>query len=456
MSTSPADLDAPAFGPAALDDGAGQTVRPSGRGKNEITVVQVPVCVPVPGFLSADAPAATSTLEADIKKLKAALDTAARNAPVKRFGRRNKLPPGVVRGSAASGLLPAMLRRPSIAVAGMALATVMAAGVFAFVILPQTDDWELAELPPAASREPSAPAATALPYGSEAGATASEAARQSPPLPQPAAPLPPASPPESPPVTTPMEVAALLMTDDSHATPALPAIPEPSAMTARAPEPEPAPPASPEPHAPAAPAPPALAAPASPDAPMVAAREPEPPVMPDPQAEWPAANRTPPGVGMAAAPHGPSFPFADSTARYLSGAEQQKLSADRLRTARNEIFVRKGFKDDAIRVSSGAAEAGTPVAVTDPHRQYLTAAQLRHLSPDQLVLVRYEILARRGRYFKDPALRAYFEQFAWYRPYAWEVPLTLVERANVDLIGAYQQTMLAPGPAAKPWRTPTM
>jgi hypothetical protein len=254
-------------------------------------------------------------------------------------------------------------------------------------------------------------------------------------------------PPERGPIETPIEVAALLMTDDSHIVPAPSAIPQPSAMTAQ----EPAPPTA----TPESPAPPALAAPARPDVPMMAAREPVRPPRQEPQAEWPAGHRMPPGVGMAAVPHGSNFESASSSARYLTA--EQKLSVDRLRAARNEIFVRKDFKDDALRITAGTAEleAGARVAVTDPHSQYLTTAQLQRLSPDQLVLVRSEILARRGRYFKDPALRAYFEQFAWYRPYAWEVPLTPVERANVDLIRSHQQTMLAPGPAAR-WRAPPM
>jgi hypothetical protein len=483
MSTSPANPDASVCSPAAPDDGAGQMARPlSGRGTDEITVVQVPGCPPVPGFLTADAarpvadgaqPPATPTLEAEVKKLQAALHTAARSSPVKRLGRRDKLRPGAVRGSAAPGLLS----RRSFRGVGMALATVMiaaAVGAFVFVVLPQTDEWELAELRPVASPEPSAPPATAVPPGSEAGVTASEAARQSQPtqaqptqaqptqsspLPQPVAPLPPVAPPASQPIETPIEVAPLLMTDDSHAAPAPAAIPEPSAMTASATPPaapDPPAPAAPDPPAPATPAPPAVA-PTRPEAPVMAAREPVRPAGHEPQAEWPAANRMPPGVGMAAAPHGGSnFQSADSSARYPTGAEQ-KLSVDRLHTARNEIFVRKGFKDDALRVYPGAAELeAARVAATDPHREYLTRAQLQRLSPEQLVLVRNEILARRGRYFKDPALRVYFEQFAWYRPYAWVVPLTPVERANVDLIWSYQQTMLAPGPAARPWRAPPM
>ncbi len=247
---------------------------------------------------------------------------------------------------------------------------------------------------------------------------------------------PPGPLPESEPPGTPMEVAALLMDDDSRAASPPPALPERSTMTSQEPPATRGPPA------------PASATPAASDAPVVTAPELVPPASPEPPAESRSADRAPQGAGTAAAPQG--VEAANPGARYPAASEQ-KVSVDRLRMARAELFVRQGFRDDMLRVSSGAAER---VAITDPHRQYLTTAQLRRLSPDQLDLVRYEIFARRGRFFNDPVLRAYFEQFAWYRPYAWEVTLTRVEQANVDLIQSYQQTMLAPGPAARPWRAP--
>ena len=64
---------------------------------------------------------------------------------------------------------------------------------------------------------------------------------------------------------------------------------------------------------------------------------------------------------------------------------------------------------------------------------------LRGLSPDQLRLARNEIYARRGRFFRDPALAAHFGRFPWYRPYAWEVPLNAVEKANVGLIASLER-----------------
>jgi len=191
----------------------------------------------------------------------------------------------------------------------------------------------------------------------------------------------------------------------------------------------------------------------------------------------------------------------DSDVRYLSRAELQTLSTDRLHIARNEIFARRGrfFKDDALRAyffqfpwyrphtwevplspveqanvaaiqSVEEANVGSaqpieaPVAASrgiagprsaqlkaengdlfvDLGRRYLTREQLQSLSADQLAIVRNQIFARRGRYFKDDWLRAYFSQFSWYRPYAWEVPLSPLEQANVKLVQSLERTAAAP------------
>ena len=48
-------------------------------------------------------------------------------------------------------------------------------------------------------------------------------------------------------------------------------------------------------------------------------------------------------------------------------------------------------------------------------------------------------IARRGRFFRDPALAEYFRRFGWYRPYAWDVPLNAVEQANVALIASVER-----------------
>lgn len=69
----------------------------------------------------------------------------------------------------------------------------------------------------------------------------------------------------------------------------------------------------------------------------------------------------------------------------------------------------------------------------------LTVDVLRGLSTDKLRLARNEIYARRGRFFKDPALAAYFSRFAWYRPTSWDVNLNAVEAANVKLIASMER-----------------
>jgi Caspase domain/YARHG domain len=92
-----------------------------------------------------------------------------------------------------------------------------------------------------------------------------------------------------------------------------------------------------------------------------------------------------------------------------------------------------------------AAPAPAPMPVPEQDfifansdRVRLTAAMLRGLTADQLRLARNEIYARRGRFFRDPALAAHFGRFAWYRPYAWDVPLNAVEQANVRLIASIE------------------
>jgi hypothetical protein len=230
-----------------------------------------------------------------------------------------------------------------------------------------------------------------------------------------------------------------------------------------------------------------------------------------PPLETPRINHVAPHIATAADRAG--FLFADSNLRYLTRGELQRLSADQLHIARNEIFARRGrlFKDDALRTyflqfpwyrpharevplsaveqanvaliqsveqdNAGLAQSSeAPVATSrgvarplaapakaesdaplaDPSRRYLTPEELQGLSPDQLAIVRNEIFARRGRYFKDGWLRAYFSQFPWYQPYAWDVPLTPIDQANVKLVQSLEQGAAAPSPALRPWRVPPM
>jgi hypothetical protein len=79
--------------------------------------------------------------------------------------------------------------------------------------------------------------------------------------------------------------------------------------------------------------------------------------------------------------------------------------------------------------------------LADSSRQSLTREELQGLSIDQLVIARNEIFARKGRYFKEEALRDYFSQFAWYQPRTWDVTLSLLEQANVELIQSVEQSL---------------
>ena len=75
----------------------------------------------------------------------------------------------------------------------------------------------------------------------------------------------------------------------------------------------------------------------------------------------------------------------------------------------------------------------------DSDRRMLSAGELRRLSPDQLRIARNEIYARRGRFFRDQALASYFSRFSWYRPTAWDVPVSAVEQANIKLIQSMER-----------------
>jgi hypothetical protein len=243
------------------------------------------------------------------------------------------------------------------------------------------------------------------------------------------------------------------------------------------------------------PEPPAIARPERmPESPAIVRRQ--------PIQESAAINQSPPHTGKAVAADRAGFLFADSNVRHLTRAELQGLPADRLQIARNEIFARKGryFKDDALRayfsqfpwyeprawdvalgpveranvdlIQSIEAPAAASRGITGPvpaeakaddamasadltHR-YLMPEELQGLSADQLAIVRNEIFARKGRYFKDDALRAYFSQFPWYQPYAWDVPLSPIEQANVKLVQSLEQTASAPRQPSKAGRAPPM
>jgi hypothetical protein len=70
----------------------------------------------------------------------------------------------------------------------------------------------------------------------------------------------------------------------------------------------------------------------------------------------------------------------------------------------------------------------------DSDRRRLTRDELQGLSLAQLRIARNEIFARKGRFFRDPQLAAYFARFSWYKPYSYDVSLNAIEQANTSLI----------------------
>jgi hypothetical protein len=75
----------------------------------------------------------------------------------------------------------------------------------------------------------------------------------------------------------------------------------------------------------------------------------------------------------------------------------------------------------------------------DSGERRLDRGDLSGLSPGDLRIARNEIFARRGRFFQDAGLTAYFGQFAWYQPHTWEPRLNEVEQYNVKLIQAEEK-----------------
>lgn len=69
-------------------------------------------------------------------------------------------------------------------------------------------------------------------------------------------------------------------------------------------------------------------------------------------------------------------------------------------------------------------------------RTKLKPGQIAPLSDEQLWLARNEIFARKGRYFRSPELKTYFEQFDWYQPDSWEPALNSIEIENLNRIKA--------------------
>ncbi|WP_188237175.1 TIR domain-containing protein [Sphingopyxis sp. LK2115] len=81
-----------------------------------------------------------------------------------------------------------------------------------------------------------------------------------------------------------------------------------------------------------------------------------------------------------------------------------------------------------------AGVGGSGVVIPDSSERLLSPDELRGLSAGELRIARNEIFARHGFRFSDPALRAHFGRFDWYRPASVTVELSDVEKANVALL----------------------
>lgn len=77
---------------------------------------------------------------------------------------------------------------------------------------------------------------------------------------------------------------------------------------------------------------------------------------------------------------------------------------------------------------------------------YLSSSDLSMLSQFELYLAYFEIYARHGRKFNDPAVNEYFSQYWWYKPSIEpnmfdETSLNEYEKANIETIYKFQKNM---------------
>jgi tetratricopeptide (TPR) repeat protein len=157
---------------------------------------------------------------------------------------------------------------------------------------------------------------------------------------------------------------------------------------------------------------------------------------------------------VPSSPPGNAYPVLDMP-------DREPVVESRQPAAAADAAARPSFK----RADSAAAPAPAPAPAAaarqpgfllpESNVRYLTPLELQKLSAEQLQIARNEIFARRGRYFKDERLSSYFAKFAWYQPAAWDVPLNPIEQANVTLIQSLEAPSTPsivgrPGPSTKP------
>jgi hypothetical protein len=104
-----------------------------------------------------------------------------------------------------------------------------------------------------------------------------------------------------------------------------------------------------------------------------------------------------------------------------------------------DAAARRSFdRADGAAPSPSIADGEPALLLPHSNVRHLTRPELQKLSAEQLQIARNEIFARKGRYFKDEKLSSYFAKFAWYQPDTWDAPLNAVEQANVDLIASLE------------------
>lgn len=117
---------------------------------------------------------------------------------------------------------------------------------------------------------------------------------------------------------------------------------------------------------------------------------------------------------------------------YFSGAASQMATAGPANDALPPAPIPAAPSSTPVQSSIPGAQSG--FIFPDSDRRLLTPDDLNHLSKDDLRVARNEILARKGRYFNSPDLKARFGQFSWYAPNTWDPQLSGVELANVASI----------------------
>lgn len=96
--------------------------------------------------------------------------------------------------------------------------------------------------------------------------------------------------------------------------------------------------------------------------------------------------------------------------------------------------------------SSGSAASSNPedgMVIPDSNTRYLTEAEVKAMTQDEIQDAINEIYARHGYIFQTESIQKYYSQFSWYTPYSGEQEkvkklFNSVETANVMLLDKYR------------------